>query len=466
MFSYVRSLKVFILLLLLVIFTNFQLAATSQDSLYTIRNVREMYEQAEDIKNITCNSDSSALQLESEASSGYIILQPQVSKESFNRGLPSWNGFAPDKASSFAVQMRFHKDNNWSPWLTVGFWKNYIWAQYGNTEYNGGKVDYDYVKLYSYHRKWQFKVIMTRAKIEYPSPRIHKLSFFVSDSRTTNGVDITSIVEDKPEEIFIETDFLCQYQIDDEIGGSICSPTSVAMIIKSFGIEVDPLEFARDTKDPYYGIFGIWPRVVQNASEYGLEGAVTRYRSWSAAREVLAKGGRIAMSVGPPLYGGHLIMLAGFDEMGNPLVHDPAKESGYGYKFNKTELSRSWFEKGGIGYTFYLRDSSNVTGVKNLCRNYNKLPEGFAILKNYPNPFNSRTTIDYKIPSGGRVVLQIFNVNGGLERTLINQYKGAGYHKINWDGKNSEGKNVGSGIYFIGLKYKNISRLKPVSLIK
>ena len=94
------------------------------------------------------------------------------------------------------------------------------------------------------------------------------------------------------------------------------------MALFSYDIEVDPLEFARDTRDPYYGIFGIWPRVVQHASEYGLDGAVTRYRSWSEAREVLAANGRIVISVGPPLYAGHLMMLAGFTDEGNPIVQD------------------------------------------------------------------------------------------------------------------------------------------------
>jgi hypothetical protein len=84
---------------------------------------------------------------------------------------------------------------------------------------------------------------------------------------------------------------------------------------------------------------------VQNAAEYGLDGAVTRYRTWSQARGVLANGGRIAMSVGLPLYSGHLMMLAGFNTNGDPIVHDPAKSNGYSYVFNKNDLSHSWFDK-------------------------------------------------------------------------------------------------------------------------
>ena len=96
---------------------------------------------------------------------------------------------------------------------------------------------------------------------------------------------------------------------------------------KSYSIDVDPLQFARDNYDDYWGMFGIWPKAVQNAAEYNLEwGSCHCYRTWNQAYDVLANGGRIVMSVGRPLYTGHLMMLAGFDSQGNPLVHDPARK--------------------------------------------------------------------------------------------------------------------------------------------
>jgi len=97
---------------------------------------------------------------------------------------------------------------------------------------------------------------------------------------------MNAIVNDNPQAIFIPTDFVYQYGVDPVIGPDICSPTSVSMILKSYNIDVDPYQFALDTHDPYFDMFGIWPRVVQNASEFGLDGAVTRYRTWSEAREV------------------------------------------------------------------------------------------------------------------------------------------------------------------------------------
>ncbi|MEJ2637552.1 MAG: C39 family peptidase [Calditrichia bacterium] len=316
-----------------------------------------LYAMIESSFGIRLSDDGRRLVLDDNATSGYAILTAEYSQFPFNRGLPSWNGSVADENSGFMIQMRFPYGNGWSPWLTAGFWKAYIWDSHGSTSYGDGEIDYDYVKLSSYQQGWQFKIMMQRNSTAQSSPTLSKLSFFISDSRTTAEADYTAILNDNPAAIMIPTDFFYQYAIDDQIGGSICSPTTVSMILRSYEIPVDPLQFARDTRDPYYGIFGIWPRVVQNASEYGLDGAVTRYRSWSEAREVLAKGGRIGMSVSYPLYSGHLMMLAGFADDGTPLVHDPARQDGYAHRFNKSDLSHSWFDKGGIGYTFYLTQS-------------------------------------------------------------------------------------------------------------
>ena len=231
------------------------------------------------------------------------------------------------------------------------------------------------------------------------------------------------------------------------------------MILRSYGIPVDPLQFARDTHDPYYDMFGIWPRVVENASEYGLDGAVTRYRSWSQAREVLASGGRIVMSVGPPLYPGHLMMLAGFSAFGDPIVHDPAQSDGYAYIFDKTDLSRSWFEKGGVAYTFYPVDTGALAVEHPLAAG--ALPEGFRLSQNYPNPFNPTTSIRFQLPEGGRVVLRVFDVVGNEISTLLDEERPAGSHTVMFDGS-----RLASGVYFYRLQSGSAVETRRMHLIR
>ena len=413
------------------------------DQHYVIKN-EDLVAGIETSQGVQISEDGRRVMLVDGTTYGYVIFKPQASAEPFDRGLPSWNGTAPDDRCGFMVQMRFPYGNGWSPWLTVGYWKRYIFGSYGSTSYGGGYIDYDYVKLYSYQSEWQFKVILRRQVASLPTPEIYKLSFFISDSRTTATLNMSQIVQDKPDEIFIPTEFLYQYAIDDQIGGSICSPTSVSMILKSYDIDVDPLEFARDTRDPYYGLFGVWPRVVQNAAEYGLDGAVTRYRSWSEARDVLAMGGRIAMSVSKPLYSGHLMMLAGFTSQGNPIVHDPARSNGYGYIFNKTSLSQSWFNKGGIAYTFFPEDDLSVSVDRIADRT--AVPDGVRLLQNYPNPFNGGTQITFSLPHTALVDLSVYDIRGRHVETLLAGELASGSHVMMW-----QPSDLPSGMYCIRL---------------
>ena len=440
-----KQYRIYLIIISVISFIN---GANYPDQYFKYKDMEMLFENAVEVSNLQFSNGE--IELVADQKEGYIIFQPDSSEYPFNEGLPSWNGFAPrEQNSAFKVQMRFPYGNGWSPWLTVGFWKRDIWSSYGSTSYSGGKINIDIAKLYAYQQKWQFKVIMERTHTSYETPRLNKLSFFVSDSRTTSSFNVLDAVADNPEEIFIDTEFYHQYSLDPVIGGSICSPTSVAMILRSYDIELDPVQFARDNKDPYWDIFGVWPRVVQNASEFGLDGAVTRYRDWSDAREVLGNGGRIAISVGQPLYTGHLMMLAGFDENGTPIIHDPARSNGYAYKFNKSDLSRSWFNKGGVSYTFFLKDSINTTGLDRAGKI--KTPKKHKLVWNYPNPFNNSTSINFIVNNPNEVNMTIFNLQG---KSVLEKDFGklqSGQYSFLWN----VSENVSSGVYVVKIDVGN-----------
>ncbi len=405
--------------------------------------------------NVILSENGKSLQLADGAISGFFTLIPDTLPASFNRGLPSWNGSAIHDNCGFKVSMRFKYNATWSPWLTVGYWKNYIWPSYGSTSYAEGEIDYDYVVLDDFHTIWQWRVDFKRQQGSHPSPTIDKLSFYVSDQATTDHVNITAIVNDDPPEIFIPTNFVCQYNVDPEIGGSICSPTSTVLAIRSYGIEVDPYDFAVDNFDDYWNIFGMWPRAVQNAAGFDLDGAVTRYRTWSQAYDTLAAGGRVVMSVGPPLYSGHLMMLAGFDNQGDPLVHDPAQQNGEAYEFNKTSLSRSWFNKGGVGYTFFPEESVVALdeGVVQ--------PDQMVLQQNFPNPFNPSTSLRFSIPEAAYVELSIYNLQGKLVDALISDFLPAGNLQLVW-----RAEDQASGVYLVKLASNSKTQIKRMTLLK
>ena len=97
---------------------------------------------------------------------------------------------------------------------------------------------------------------------------------------------------------------------------------------------------------------------------------------------------------------------------------------------------------------------------------YNYMPNNFALYQNYPNPFNPTTTIDFSVASESLVTVKIINLLGKEINTLVNEILDAGYHTIQWDGKNSFGTSVPSGIYIYQLESDHISLNKKMILMK
>ena len=83
-------------------------------------------------------------------------------------------------------------------------------------------------------------------------------------------------------------------------------------------------------------------------------------------------------------------------------------------------------------------------------------PEETVLLPNYPNPFNPETWIPYQLSKPAEVTVHIYTANGTLVRTLGLGYKPTGRYQDRkaaayWDGKNSFGEPVASGVYFYAL---------------
>ena len=70
---------------------------------------------------------------------------------------------------------------------------------------------------------------------------------------------------------------------------------------------------------------------------------------------------------------------------------------------------------------------------------------------NYPNPFNNATQIAYRLPMEGDVVITIYNMQGQVVRSLVNEYQVRGNYEVQWDGRDQGGYTVSSGIYIYRL---------------
>jgi hypothetical protein len=94
-------------------------------------------------------------------------------------------------------------------------------------------------------------------------------------------------------------------------------------------------------------------------------------------------------------------------------------------------------------------------------------PERFGLHQNIPNPFNPVTTIGYDVPAGGgRVTIEIFDVSGRLVRTLVDGSVGAGVRSAVWDGRDAEGAEVGSGVYFCRMTAPGLEQTVKMTLLK
>ena len=97
----------------------------------------------------------------------------------------------------------------------------------------------------------------------------------------------------------------------------------------------------------------------------------------------------------------------------------------------------------------------------------------YILLQNYPNPFNPTTTISFKVKSlefgVGRPIhttLIIYNLLGQKVKILVDEDKLSGRYQVSWDGKNEEGNDVSSGIYFYVIKTKDFTQTKKMTLVR
>ena len=99
------------------------------------------------------------------------------------------------------------------------------------------------------------------------------------------------------------------------------------------------------------------------------------------------------------------------------------------------------------------------------------LPISHRLLPNYPNPFNPDTWIPYHLAQAGDVVINIYNTSGQLMRTLNLGYKEAGVYtdkskSAHWDGKNSSGEQLASGLYFYVMRAGYFTAARKMLLVE
>ena len=105
---------------------------------------------------------------------------------------------------------------------------------------------------------------------------------------------------------------------------------------------------------------------------------------------------------------------------------------------------------------------SGSTGVEDA-----EIPTEFALDQNFPNPFNPSTTIRFALPMRASVELKVYDLLGREVRVLMSGDQFApGIHSVTWDGRNSIGQAVATGVYFYRINASGFTESKKMLLLK
>jgi hypothetical protein len=130
---------------------------------------------------------------------------------------------------------------------------------------------------------------------------------------------------------------------------------------------------------------------------------------------------------------------------------------------NKT-LDETWVQylnlPGGVIEASKSQPGENAAAVRSTASN-DEIEAGA-----FPNPFNPSTQIQFTLKTAAPVKLQIFNVNGQLVRTLIDNDLPPGAHHRTWRGTNQDGQQVSSGTYFYRLQVGGLAKTGQLYMIK
>jgi len=94
------------------------------------------------------------------------------------------------------------------------------------------------------------------------------------------------------------------------------------------------------------------------------------------------------------------------------------------------------------------------------------IPTTFSLSQNRPNPFNPATTINFSVARKTHVNISVYNVLGQRVKTLRDEDLMAGFYEAKWDGTDSGGRQVASGIYFYKMVTDDFVETRKMALMR
>jgi hypothetical protein len=94
------------------------------------------------------------------------------------------------------------------------------------------------------------------------------------------------------------------------------------------------------------------------------------------------------------------------------------------------------------------------------------IPESYMLEQNYPNPFNPSTQILFNLPKTEKISLIVYNLLGQKVATLVDGLLEQGAHAATWNGRDSRGVQLPSGVYFYTLKTASFVATRKMMMLK
>ena len=96
----------------------------------------------------------------------------------------------------------------------------------------------------------------------------------------------------------------------------------------------------------------------------------------------------------------------------------------------------------------------------------NIIPAITEVHQNYPNPFNPQTHINYAVSKPSHIRITVYNIKGEKVCILVDEFHEPQNYNTVWHGRDTQNKQVASGVYFYRFEADNIKQTKKMLLIK
>ncbi len=287
--------------------------------------------------------------------------------------VPSWNATTP-LGTWIEVLGRVRIGERWSKWYNLGVWAAEDGPvrrhSVGDQTDTDCKVSTDVLTVLNQENPAAAFQITVRlfSSAGNISPEVQQIGAACANQRQDRGA--TSPGDPTLWDCLLPVP-ACSQMVYPNGGDVWCSPTSTSMILGYWRKERGACEArvraaVAGIYDWIFDGYGNWPFNTAYAATCGMEACVTRFTGLDVVERWIAAGVPLAASIawekgdltGAPISdsNGHLVVIAGFDPRGNPIVNDPAADSDADVQrtYARTEFERIWLKRsGGLVYLIY-----------------------------------------------------------------------------------------------------------------